>query len=210
MHHGSRHCTARARSVTRRKQAVSGVLRRGTLPTARSRRLGQSMVDPNEHAVLPGQPPLRTPRSETLLQVHHGIAEPPAEARPGRRGPDRVGRTTVQTVPETFKTGLGIPVQVARNLHSPERFRFERRNVVPQTLELAPSDAHVAQIASQVSTQVTHVSDEAWESVQPILDELRSAPPARAQADRPASGARRHRLPAAERLPLEPSAEGVP
>ena len=32
---------------------------------------------------------------------------------------------------------------------------------MPQTMELAPSDV-----------EVTHVSDEAWESVQPILEEL--------------------------------------
>jgi transposase len=42
----------------------------------------------------------------------------------------------------------------------PNVSEFERRNVVPQTLELAPAE-----------TQIMHVSDEAWETVQPILDE---------------------------------------
>jgi len=41
---------------------------------------------------------------------------------------------------------------------------------VPQTLELAPPDAQVdTHVLSDA--QVTHVSDEAWEAVQPILDE---------------------------------------
>lgn len=92
-HHGKPHCTPRAGSVTRRKEAVSGgLLTRGTA-TTRSDALGQSMGGTVKQILSPGKTP-GAGRSHGRATASSRMAFPARPTRLRASSGSRPGRTT--------------------------------------------------------------------------------------------------------------------